>query len=239
MTQELYEVIFRGLQAKYPGQPIGPRWRSICATLDGGEGSGNFGHEGRPGKVGGSGESGEANNKEKKADIEKTSKNKIPAFTNKEAEELLNSKWTNIISEALAALPKSSNGRPFVKNGAVVVDVSKDFIGETKSELLAKSKTKEEKIAALYAIKNMAELFSLATPGEAAPDKHKRKGVKSITKFEIPFILQIGTRIQAFNTKFTVREFENGRRVLAPELLEINKGKDFSLYAMSTKVKET
>ena len=34
MTQELYEVIFRGLQAKYPGQPIGPRWRSICATLD-------------------------------------------------------------------------------------------------------------------------------------------------------------------------------------------------------------
>lgn len=56
MTQELYEVIFRGLQAKYPGQPIGPRWRSICDTLDGGEGSGNFGHEGRPGKVGGSGE---------------------------------------------------------------------------------------------------------------------------------------------------------------------------------------
>lgn len=34
MTQELYEVIFRGLQAKYPGQPIGPRWRSLCATLD-------------------------------------------------------------------------------------------------------------------------------------------------------------------------------------------------------------
>lgn len=132
MKQELYEVIFRGLQAKYPGQPIGPRWRSLCATLDGGEGSGNFGYEGRPGKVGGSGEG-----------------------------------------------------------------------------------------------------------GEAAPDKHKRKGVKSITKFEVPFILQIGTRIQAFNTKFTVREFENGRRVLAPELLEINKGKDFSLYAMSTKVKET
>lgn len=56
MTQDIYELIFRGIKAKYPGQPIGPRWRSICDTLDGGEGSGNFGHEGRPGKVGGSGE---------------------------------------------------------------------------------------------------------------------------------------------------------------------------------------
>ena len=239
MTSEIYELIFRGLKAKYPGQAIGPRFQAVCAALDGGEGSGNFGHEGRPGHVGGSGEGGGTNNKETKTDTEKKLNNKIPAFTNKEAKNLLNSKWTNIISESLSALPKSSNGRPYVKNGDVVADVSKDFVGETKSELLAKSKTKEEKIAALYAIKNMAELFSLATPGEAEPDKHKRKGVKSITKFEVPFILQIGTKIQAFNTKFTVREFEDGRKVLSPELLEINKGKDFSLYAMSTKGKET
>lgn len=58
MTSEIYELIFRGLQAKYPGQAIGPRFRAVCAALDGGEGSGNFGHEGRPGKVGGSGEGG-------------------------------------------------------------------------------------------------------------------------------------------------------------------------------------
>ncbi len=58
MTQDIYELIFRGLQAKYPGQALGKHWRSICAALDGGDGSGNFGHEGRPGKVGGSGEGG-------------------------------------------------------------------------------------------------------------------------------------------------------------------------------------
>lgn len=39
----------------------------------------------------------------------------------------------------------------------------------------------------------------------------------------------------AFNVKFTVREFEDGSKVLAPELLETNKGADLRLYAMSTK----
>lgn len=58
MTSEIYELIFRGLKAKYPGQAIGPRFQAVCAALDGGEGSGNFGHEGRPGQVGGSGEGG-------------------------------------------------------------------------------------------------------------------------------------------------------------------------------------
>ncbi len=58
MTSEIYELIFRGLKSKYPGQAIGPRFRAVCAALDGGEGSGNFGHEGRPGKVGGSGQGG-------------------------------------------------------------------------------------------------------------------------------------------------------------------------------------
>ncbi|MBP3514299.1 MAG: hypothetical protein J6J74_08205, partial [Elusimicrobiaceae bacterium] len=58
MTAEIYELIFRGLQSKYPGQAIGPHWRRVRVALDGGDGSGNFGHEGRPGKVGGSGEGG-------------------------------------------------------------------------------------------------------------------------------------------------------------------------------------
>lgn len=58
MTAEIYELIFRGLQSKYPGQAIGPHWRRVRVALDGGDGSGNFGHEGRPGKVGGSSEGG-------------------------------------------------------------------------------------------------------------------------------------------------------------------------------------
>ena len=166
----------------------------------------------------------------------KTAQNgNIPSVTPKEADELINSDWNSVISDAVDKLPVSSNGRHYVQNGDFVADVSKDFIGETKSEILGKSKTKEEKIGALYAIKNMGDLFASSIPGESEPDKHKRKGVKSVRKFEVPFILKIGTVIHAFNTKFTVREFEDGRKVLAPELLEINKGKDFSLYAMSTK----
>lgn len=34
MTAEIYELIFRGLKAKYPGQAIGPRFRAVCAALD-------------------------------------------------------------------------------------------------------------------------------------------------------------------------------------------------------------
>lgn len=34
MTSEIYELIFRGLQAKYPGQAIGPRFQAVCAALD-------------------------------------------------------------------------------------------------------------------------------------------------------------------------------------------------------------
>ena len=97
MTQELYEVIFRGLQAKYPGQPIGPRWRSLCATLDGGEGSGNFGHEGRHGKVGGSGEGREKHHQQEKQmnstneiiqKIDFTKDNILPAISKEDAKML-------------------------------------------------------------------------------------------------------------------------------------------------------
>lgn len=34
MTAEIYELIFRGLKAKYPGQAIGPHFQSVCAALD-------------------------------------------------------------------------------------------------------------------------------------------------------------------------------------------------------------
>lgn len=34
MTAEIYELIFRGLKAKYPGQAIGPHFRAACAALD-------------------------------------------------------------------------------------------------------------------------------------------------------------------------------------------------------------
>ena len=34
MTSEIYELIFRGLKAKYPGQAIGPRFQAVCAALD-------------------------------------------------------------------------------------------------------------------------------------------------------------------------------------------------------------
>ena len=40
---------------------------------------------------------------------------------------------------------------------------------------------------------------------------------------------------QMFKAKFTVREFEDGRKIVTPEILEINKGKDFGLYSMTTK----
>lgn len=45
MMQDIYELIFRGLKAKYPGQPIGPHFQAVCAALDGGDGSGNFGRK--------------------------------------------------------------------------------------------------------------------------------------------------------------------------------------------------
>ena len=88
ITQELYELIFRGLQAKYPGQPIGLRFQAVCAALDGGKGSGNFGHEGRPGKVSGSGEGGG-----KKAVSKKDEQN----LNAQEAEELYKSDWIKAI----------------------------------------------------------------------------------------------------------------------------------------------
>ena len=34
MTSEIYELIFRGLKAKYPRQAIGPRFQAVCAALD-------------------------------------------------------------------------------------------------------------------------------------------------------------------------------------------------------------
>lgn len=226
MTQELYEVIFRGLQAKYPGQPIGPRWRSLCATLDGGEGSGNFGHEGRPGKVGGSGEG-----VGKKA----VSKKDAQTLNAQEAEELYKSDWIKSIRTAIAQLPKSSNGRPYLQNGETVVDVPERLVGEVKKEILNNNKIREEKIGAVWAIHHLQELFSAAVPETPEPDVHRRKNIKSVIRYNIPFPLTIEGKNYAFNTKFTVREFEDGRKVLAPELMEINKGRDLGLYALKTK----
>lgn len=34
MTSEIYELIFRGLKSKYPGQAVGPRFQAVCAALD-------------------------------------------------------------------------------------------------------------------------------------------------------------------------------------------------------------
>ena len=113
--------------------------------------------------------------------------------------------------------------------------VPHDFVGETKSELFKKSKSKEEKIAALWAVENISSLFSISKETERYDDDHNRHGVKKIIRFETAFPLQIGTKTMAFNVKFTVREFEDGSKVLAPELLETNKGADLRLYAMSTK----
>ncbi len=234
MTQDIYELIFRGLQAKYPGQPIGPRFQAVCAALDGGAGSGNFGHEGRPGKVGGSGEGvgqGSYGDRENRA--------KCGILTEEEAEKLIRSDWKTKIEKAWKSLPKSSNGIPYVTNGNIKVGVPHDFVGETKSELFKKSKSKEEKVAALWAVQNMSALFSIAKETEAQGDEHKRPGVKRIIRFETAFPLQIGEQMMAFTVKFTVREFEDGRKVLAPELLETNKGADLRLYAMSTKKKGT
>lgn len=81
----------------------------------------------------------------------------------------------------------------------------------------------------------MQELFSASAAGLPEPDVHQRKNVKSIIRYNIPFPLTIEGKTYAFNTKFTVREFEDGRKVLAPELLEINKGRDLGLYALKTK----
>lgn len=110
MTSEIYELIFRGLKSKYPGQAIGPRFRAVCAALDGGEGSGNFGHEGRPGKVGGSGQSGG-----KKA--AKTSKSEQeffgPAFT----------KYSGKPDEAITCLLQA-------KKGHVPAAIYKEGIGD-------------------------------------------------------------------------------------------------------------
>lgn len=165
----------------------------------------------------------------------KESQEKIGVLTEQEATALVRSDWKTKIEEAWKKLPKSSNGLPYITNGDVKVGVPHDFVGETKSELFKKSKSKEEKIAALWAVENISSLFSISKETERHDDDHNRHGVKKIIRFETAFPLQIGTKTMAFNVKFTVREFEDGSKVLAPELLETNKGADLRLYAMSTK----
>lgn len=152
-----------------------------------------------------------------------------------EAEELYKSDWIKAVRTAIAQLPKSSNGRPYLQNGETVVDVPERLAGEVKKEILNNNKTREEKIGAVWAIRHLPELFSAAVAETPEPDVHQRKNVKSVIRYNIPFPLIIEGKNYAFNTKFTVREFEDGRKVLAPELLEINKGRDLGLYALKTK----
>lgn len=179
--------------------------------------------------------SGSVTEKQEENQDSKESQGKIGVLTEQEATDLVRSDWKTKIEEAWKKLPKSSNGLPYITNGDIKVGVPHDFVGETKSELFKKSKSKEEKIAALWAVENISSLFSISKETETHDDEHKRKGVKKIIRFETAFPLQIGTKTMAFNVKFTVREFEDGSKVLAPELLETNKGADLRLYAMSTK----
>ena len=46
---------------------------------------------------------------------------------------------------AIAQLPKSSNGRPYLQNGETVVDVPERLAGEVKKEILNNNKIREEK----------------------------------------------------------------------------------------------
>lgn len=223
MTKLAYcEILVRGIKDKYGWAKLPEELLRVlpraAAAMDGGEGSGNFNHAGRPGKVGGSAEGCLSE-----------------SISEEDAQELLSSNWNETIKSALEDLPKAKNGRPYITNGNISVDVPLDFVGETKSEIFKKSKTKEEKIGALWAIKNMKILFSVAQKTEENPDAHARKGIKKILRFDVAFPLQIGDVVYAFNTRFTVREFEDGSKVLASDLLETNKGMDLRLYAMSTK----
>ena len=53
----------------------------------------------------------------------KTAQNgNIPSVTPKEADELINSDWNSVISDAVDKLPVSSNGRHYVQNGDFVAD---------------------------------------------------------------------------------------------------------------------
>lgn len=226
-------TIIKGLKRKYPNERdkyFGAlvALYNLCFNeafvFDGGEGSGNKGHAGRPGQVGGS------------APAKAASAGLNNVLTEEEAQALLSSDWKETISQAIELLPKAKNGRAYITNGDIAVDVPKDFIGETKKEILKKCTDKEERIAALWAISNIESLFSKSVLTESGPDNHKRPGVKRVLRFEIAFPLKIGKEpITAFNTKFTVREFEDGRKVLSPEILDINKGLDLRLYSMSIK----
>ena len=174
-------------------------------------------HDGRPGQVGGS-----------------LPRNSTHILTKEQAQELLSSDWKTTILDAIKKLPKSKNGRPYLQKDNLCVDVPNAFAGESKKEIFLKSKTKEEKIGALWAIKNMQDLFDKSLLTERTKDRHSRDGVKEILRYEVAFPLQIDNNIFAFNSKFTVRVFEEGYKVLSPEILEINKGLDLRVYAMST-----
>lgn len=163
------------------------------------------------------------------------SKKDAQNLNTQEAEKLYKSDWIKVIQNTIAKLPKSSNGRPYLKNGNMVVDVPERVAGEVKKEILNNNKTREEKIGAVWAIQHLAELFSASVAGTPEPDVHQRKNIKSIIRYNIPFPLIIEGKNYTFNTKFTVREFEDGRKVLAPELLEVNKGRDLGLYSLKTK----
>ena len=150
-------TIIKGLKRKYPNER-GKYFGALVAlynlcfeepfAFDGGARSGNFNHAGRPGEVGGS------------APAKAASAGLNNVLTEEEAQTLLSSDWKETISQAIAKLPKAKNGRAYLKNKDIAVDVPKDFIEETKKEILAKSRTKNEKIAALWAISNIESLFS-------------------------------------------------------------------------------
>jgi len=161
-------------------------------------------------------------------------------LTAEAAETLLKSDWKQTIKEAVARLPKAKNGRPYIYHSGekLKIDVPASFADETKKEILKKNDTKLKKIAALWAIQHIEKLFEIGEFSEPEPDIHKRPNIKQIIRVYSPFFLEIDSKIIPFSAKFTVREFENGRKVLSDEILEINGGRDLGLYALSTEEKQ-
>lgn len=234
MEEALYYTVL-GLMAKYPGdtRKVARKIIDFCQILqsanvfDGGAGSGNFNHAGRLGEVGGSAPAKAAN----------AGLNNV--LTEEEAQTLLSSDWKETISQAIAKLPKAKNGRAYIehKESGFKIDVYAKLPGETKKEILNKNISREGKIGTIWAAQNMSYLINCGKLGPLTPDIHDRKGVKGIRRINVPFLLQIENKIIPFSSVFTVREFEDGRNVLDTEVLETNKGKDLSLYAISAKIK--
>lgn len=151
-------------------------------------------------------------------------------------QEITNANYEEELGKVFSIFDTAPNGRKMIVNYAddIIADVPSGAKGEIISDLI-NIKNPELQNAAIHQIRNMQQLFYKAQKISQHADQKGRKGIKSVSRYATPFeLLNSKGKPELYKAKFTVREFEDGRKVVSPEILELNKGKDYGLYSMNT-----